>query len=506
MAETAGESPLTHRVLAGSMWLIGATGVAKALGFGCQLALAWFLTKEEFGVYAIAVSLSVLLSVMRDGGLPMILEQKGSRFNLFAGPVFWMMLAINSTTGLLIGLVAVPAAHFYAIPELARVIALFAISVPLGVLPAILSVRMAVNLQFRQLGIIQLISAVIRNTLLLYFAHAGFGASSFLLPLLITNVTDTGLLWLFSRYSPWAMRPRFRMWPNLFRSGRWVVLGTFAIGLGNNGAYFLLGKILPADVLGTYFFAYQLVVQLGVLLSDNVYQVLAATFARFSKDVPRVRRATLNAMSVVILIGAAASMSIAVVFKPLEALLWHGKWAAAAPALYVLSLVWPAAAGVSVLRAVQMASGRFRQWGLVMLVSAFSSIAGTVLGAHLGGTAACAGIGFGVGAVAGAALNACITLSALDVNSVRMLFPVLQPWLITTIAAVCAIVIASQIEMNRLSLLAGAASFIVVATLGLRTFARESFSLVTVALRGLLRHRMAGRSGLTLEPTPGDAR
>ena len=45
------------------MWMIEATGTAKLLGFACQLRLAWFLTKEDYGVYAIADSFSVLLSV-----------------------------------------------------------------------------------------------------------------------------------------------------------------------------------------------------------------------------------------------------------------------------------------------------------------------------------------------------------------------------------------------------------------------------------------------------------
>jgi len=65
------DAELGKKALAGSIWMIAATGGAKVLGFGCQLALAWFLTREEFGVFAIAVSVSVILSALRDGGLQM---------------------------------------------------------------------------------------------------------------------------------------------------------------------------------------------------------------------------------------------------------------------------------------------------------------------------------------------------------------------------------------------------------------------------------------------------
>src|SRR5208282_4016453 len=102
-----------------------------------------------------------------------------------------------------------------------------------SVIPSVLTIRLMVNLRFRQLSIIQIASTTIRNVLLLFFAWSGFGPRSFLLSLLITNVIDSVVYWVVTRYSPWMLRPRFSLWPELFRSGRWVMLGTFAIALGN---------------------------------------------------------------------------------------------------------------------------------------------------------------------------------------------------------------------------------------------------------------------------------
>jgi O-antigen/teichoic acid export membrane protein len=480
-------APIGNKAIEGSVWVIGATGAAKALGFACQLALAWFLTKKDYGVYAIAISLSVFLSVLRDGGLPMVLERKGSQFDWYAGPVFWMMLAMNTATGVLIALIAGPAAKLYHIPELAGVITLFAVTIPLSVLPSILSVRLAVDLRFRELGLIQVVSATLRNGLLLFFAWAGFGARSFLLPILITSVTDSLLLWMATRYSPWAMPPKFRLWSELFSGGRWVLLGTFSIALGNNGAYFLLGEFLSSDVVGTYFFAYQLVVQLGVLLSDNVYQVLVPSFVRMGPDIPRIRAAVPRALSVVVLIGAAASLSIAAVYEPLERVLWHGKWAAATNSVHILAIVWPAAAGVSVLRALQMATGHFRQWGIVTLIGALGSVSGTAIGAYVGGSAAAAAMGFGLGALFGAALNAGFALPRVGVRAVDTATPVLRPWLIIAAASVCAQLAGSQFNGTWIDMLVTAACFCTLGFVGLRLFANDSLKLVETSLRQIIR-------------------
>ncbi len=486
-AQADGDAPIANKAIEGSVWVIGATGAAKTLGFACQLALAWFLTKRDYGVYAIAISLSVFLSILRDGGLPMILERKGSEFDSYAGPVFWMMLAMNAGTGLLIAMIAGPAAKLYQIPELAGVIALFAATIPLSVLPSILSVRLAVDLRFRELGLIQVISATLRNGLVLLFAWAGFGARSFLLPILITSVTDSLLFWLATRYSPWAMPPKFRLWSELFAGGRWVLLGTFSIAMGNNGAYFLLGEFLPSDVVGTYFFAYQLVVQLGVLLSDNVYQVLVPSFVRMGRDMLRIRAAVTRALKVVVLVGAAASLSIAAVYEPLERILWHGKWAGATNSVHILAIAWPAAAGVSVLRALQMATGHFRQWGIVTLIGALASVSGTAIGAYIGGSAASAATGFGLGALFGAVLNAGYALPRIGIRAIDTAPPVLRPWLILAATAVCAQLAGSRFDHTWIDILVTAACFCICGFFGLRVFANDSLQLVEISLRQIIR-------------------
>jgi O-antigen/teichoic acid export membrane protein len=475
------------QALRGSLWLIGATGAAKALGLVCQLALAWFLTKRDYGVYAIAISLSVFLSAFRDGGLQFVLEQKRAEFARLAGPVFWMMLAINAATAMLIILIAQPAARLYHIPELRAVMTLFAITIPLTTLPAVLTVRLAVDLRFRDLGRIQVVSATIRNVLLLLLASQGFGARSFLIPVLVTSITDTLLLLAATRYPLATLRPQLGRWRELFAAGRWVMLGTFAIGFGNNGAYFVMGKFLPSELVGTYFFAYQIVVQLGVLLSDNVYQVLVASFARLSGDLPRIRAAVPRALGLVVVIGALASASIAVIYAPLEHEFWHGKWAAATRAVYVLALLWPAAAAVSVLRALQMATGRFREWGMVTLAGSALSVAGTVAGAAVGRTAAATALGFGAGALAGAALSAAVALPRAGMRTLDAATAVLRPWLIVAASAVGGHFVGAAAGDGWSALLASGLCFLAFAYGALRSFARDSIVLLQDSLKRMFR-------------------
>lgn len=466
-----------------------ASAAGKGLGLASQLALAWLLTRKEFGIYAIAISLAVLLSVIRDGGLPMVLVHKSRRFDVLAGPIFWMMLAINIATGVAIAAVAMPAARVYHEPELAAVISLFALTVPFYVPASILSLRLTTQLRFRELGVIQFISAIIRNVLLLFFAWSGFGARSFILPLLVTSLTDTAMLWHVTRYSPWRRPARLKLWPKLLRSGRWVLLGTFAIAFGNNGAYFLLGKVLPSELVGTYFFAYQLVVQLGTLLSDNVFQILFPAIVRMGRDASRIRATLLRSLKVVILMGATASLFVALVFQPMEQILWRGKWAAATGAVYVFAVIWPAIAAANVLRALQSAMGHFREWGVVALITAIASILGTVLGALLDGTATSAAIGFSVGAMSGTAINLHVALAPIRINAALALSVAVRPWVVVFTAAGLSGYAGSVAPSPLLRMSLSTACFVVVCWIGARLFANESLQLVILSVRQLISSR-----------------
>jgi O-antigen/teichoic acid export membrane protein len=274
------------------------------------------------------------------------------------------------------------------------------------------------------------------------------------------------------------------------RSGRWVLIGTFAIALGNNGGYFVLGMVLPSEVVGTYFFAYQIVMQLGTLLSDNVYRVLFAAFVQMGRDIARIRAALVRSLNVMILMGAMASLSVAVIFQPLEQVLWHGKWAAATGAIYVFAAIWPAAAGASVLRALQSATGHFREWGLVAMITAIASILGTVLGAVIGGTATTAAVGFGIGAVCGTAINSRVALAPLGISAAQALTVAVRPWLVVTVAAGLSAYAGSVATRPLTHMALSAVCFGIVCWIGARLFANESLRLVILSIRQIVATRL----------------
>jgi hypothetical protein len=210
-------------------------------------------------------------------------------------------------------------------------------------------------------------------------------------------------------------------------------------------------------------------------------------------NLARIRAAIPPALSVVVLMSALASLALAAVYEPLEYALWHGKWAASGEPIYILAAIWPAAAGVSVLRALQMATGRFRSWGAVTMLSAIASICGTVAGAYLGKSATGAAIGFGAGTLIGATLNAGVALTGIGLRARDAARSILPPWLTILFTAAFSAAIGTLIPGTWPRIAAVAALFAVTAALSLWLCARSSLDLLLQALRHIMQGGILNR-------------
>jgi len=77
------------------LWATLGTITSKSASFGAQLVLGWTLEKEDFALYAIAISWSTIAFALRNGGTEKLLVQSGRRYEEYAVPCFKIGLAFN---------------------------------------------------------------------------------------------------------------------------------------------------------------------------------------------------------------------------------------------------------------------------------------------------------------------------------------------------------------------------------------------------------------------------
>ena len=422
---------LSRAVTHGSFWMMLSAAIQRGASFGAQIVLGWLLTERDFGIFALAMSIAALAGALRDGGVRQLLIQQQVHYDRLLGPMFWMALAFNTLTGVALATMAPTLAWALDEPTLVGLVVILALAQPLGTPSAILTARLAIDLRFREAGRIAAVSSLVRYLGTIGLAAAGFGPLSFVLPLPVLSIIEGGMAYAYTREKPWSRSAKPRTWPRMLGDARWIFVGTFGTAAVNLGAALTIKPFVSTAVVGVYFFAFQVIVQVGMLLSANILQVLFPAFARINDDPTRLSAAASRALRQLMLIATPMCLGLAATFGPLELLIWHGKWKPAADAVRAIALLYPAVIASAVPLALQQAGGRFRSSGLTLMAMGVASLGGSMVGAMVAGTA----VGIAIfTSVATGAVSIAVTWATMrrtGVSGTAILAAVVPAWLIS---------------------------------------------------------------------------
>ncbi|MCA9293108.1 MAG: oligosaccharide flippase family protein [Phycisphaerales bacterium] len=378
---------LAGQVGAGVSWFALATMASRAASFVAQVVLGRLLTQEDFGVYAIAIAVATFLFIVRDAGVRDLLVHRASAKGAHDdGSMFWIAAIFNLVLGVIMVLTSGAFAWIYDEARLAPLLIVLAISVPLSTPGSMYYARLRVDMRFRDAASVVTLSAIVRFSSMIVLALMGFGLYSFAIPWTIVSIVEGILGWWFVRRPMWEGPPHFRKWPALLREVRWLLLARFGDFGIYNGDYLVAGKLLTTAAIGVYFFAFQLVAQTALLLSLNVQTVLLPALARLAHEEQRFAGALRRVLRTQAVWASFICFGLASVIEPLEHVLWSGRWAAAVPAMFVLSMAFPMRVTQGVTNAALQARGRFKAAGVLTALEALGFVTSACVGGLWGAT------------------------------------------------------------------------------------------------------------------------
>lgn len=411
-------------VLVGLLGKFGSTAAVVVLGFK--------LSDDDFGLFGIALGFGGVVQVLRDGGLRQIAIQRGPKgFERLLGPVGWMSLAANSTAGLILAALAPLAAVVYGEPDLLGLMLVTAVAAPLVTVGSLCKADLEVQLRYGAVAWMNTSNNMTRYGAQIVLAVLGFGAYAMVIPMILVSIVD-GIVGLsLTRRTFLTHGPRTRIWPTLLSRVRWTIGGTLGLAVLNRADRIVLGFFVPTAVVGLYTFAFQIAIQINTILAANFQKVLFPALTRFKDDQNRHTDATARALRALSLVSAGGGVALALAFRPLEHLIWQGKWQAAVPAAQLMALALPMRMCVSIHNAAALSLGQFKPWAFFNWIQG----AGLVIAAALAGwLAASAGDG-GAAATAIAAVISLFYALAIPLLVARRLTTIDLP-LGTTLAAI----------------------------------------------------------------------
>ncbi len=503
-------------VVRGSFWMFLNTGVTRAASLAATIVLGRLLDDHAWGIYALAMSVAAIAGTFRDGGVRHLLLQRQKEYETLVGPVFWLALAFNTGVALVLCGLAPLIAKAAGEPQAATLMYVIAASLPLSTPGIIMQARLSIDLRFREVGLIQSASGIVRFGGAIALALAGVGPLAFVIPIVACALLEWALAWRATRERLWSRPPATSRWGSMLAASVWIMLGALGISVINWGSNLAVQPFVPTEVVGAYFFAFQIVVQVGILLSSNLNAVLFPALAKIVDQRDRLAGAAARALRQVMLLAAPMAMGLGVTFPALEGLLFGGAKRASVDAVLVQGATYAFAVLLAVPLSVQQARGRFRSWAFGLIVTGAAGLGAAAMGAAIHqspvGIAAWAGVFAAISGLTYALITlgrigvpARITLSsALPSYAASLACGAIAWWIDTRLAAagpgvlpafVPQAIRAQTFEVVRLGIVGGvfSATFALAARVFLHDHVREALSLLPARVRPLARRLMRVR-------------
>ncbi len=320
-------------VAAGAAWMVVLRLLQRSLGLISTVVLARLLLPADFGLIAMALSISALVELVTTLGFDLALIRKQGADRDHFDSAWTLGLLFKSAAALAIVLFAHPVADFYGDPRLAAVMygyALIALASGFENI-GIVAFRkeLEFNREFRFQLAKKLLSVIVTVALALYFRSYW----ALVLGTLFSQLAGVALSYAMHPY-----RPRFclKKWRDLLGFSSWVLFNNFAIYARERGVDFVTGRLLGAPALGSYRVASEIAALPTTELYMPIMRVVFPGFSKIVSEPERLRRAYLAAQGAVMTATLPASVGVVLLAEPLVLLLLGPNWSAAVPLVQIL--------------------------------------------------------------------------------------------------------------------------------------------------------------------------
>ncbi len=321
----------------GGIIMTGMTIAAAVINFATQLGLTHFLLPSDFGVVAVAFSISGVIAVLRDAGAPSILIQRHDEFHDIAGSVFWLTLSGATICAVIVAISAPIVAHYKATPVLLPLLLLTALRFPVGALGTVSNARLMIDLRWAATAGLTLMQTLIAGGLSIAMAWRGFGVYSLVVPLIVADGLRGFGAWLLAQHHA-PLRPHWAIIATIAGSSVFIILTNLTMSLRSFGDYLMLSFLRSATETGLYYYAFVMALALARFTLGTAPTVLGPVFSKLKADEARHADFLIRAMHTYAAIGTLPVVMQMVLAWPLFRVFLAANWTPAAPFFAIISL------------------------------------------------------------------------------------------------------------------------------------------------------------------------
>ena len=371
-------------VARGALWTLLFSILSKGVTVASQIALAWFLLPEHFGLVAMTLAVMSFTAVVGGGNLKNILVQRSDRFREEAGQVFWLALILNLAAAFVLVAFSPLAGLLFHEPRVVPLLLVAAVALPFQSICTIYVAALHRDLRFERIALIQFGASLLQNSCAVLLAWQGCGAYSLVLPL-IASALFMALAFRHASGRISLGRLQFHCLRNLQAPALWLIANALFAAIQNAGVYVVIGLVHSnAAIAGFYYWGFALSSQAVFLLVTNLQGVLFPALSKLNHETLRQFAAVETGCRVLTAAIAPVCLLQALLAAPLIEFFFHDRWRPAIPVVQWVSLGMVTQPLNLLAASVLLARGQFQRLASLSGCVSLSVLAAAVAGAMLG--------------------------------------------------------------------------------------------------------------------------
>lgn len=282
---------IRNQAISGVKWTTVSTITLAAVNILKISVLARFLDKNDFGLMALVTFVLGFMNLFMDMGLTSAILHKQEISKQEYASLYWLNIFFSIViVGLLI-LLSPLITEFYNEPELKNLIPLMSISILLSALGSQFRTINQKNLNFKYLGIVDIISAICGLVTGVLLAVLDYGVYALVFGSLVIYAVSN-IIFFVKGVSRIGILFHFKINETkpFLRIGIYQVGGQIINYFTRDFDILIIGKIMGTEVLGGYSLAKQLVRRPMQILSPITTKVGVSVFPKYQNDHKSLRR------------------------------------------------------------------------------------------------------------------------------------------------------------------------------------------------------------------------
>jgi len=309
----------------------------QLVGFIITVILARLLVPEDFGLLAMIVAFSSLVSGFVNLGFSSAIIQAKQIDKKELSTIFYLNIIIGIFIALFFFSSAAFIADFYNDERLISISKVFSLTFLINSVGLVSFALLERKLKFKEIMVINLISGFLSGSIGLILAYTGFGVWSILFQSLFNEFFKSILAIYFSKYIP-LLYFKINLLKKLWSFGGPLFLSGLVNSIFSKIDYLVIGKFFPPSLLGLLYRAKSFRTLIMRYSSDSLGKVLFPIFSKKQEDIIWVSNSVSLSLKVSFYLIAFISSLLFLVGDEMFVILFSEKWIGAVPYFKVLIL------------------------------------------------------------------------------------------------------------------------------------------------------------------------